>query len=40
VGAVFVAWLWADVDMAGERQSFPLVSTKLEVTRHSYAAAL
>ncbi len=37
---IFVPWLLADVNMAGEWQLFPLGSTELEVKRHSYAVAL
>jgi len=31
VHAIFVPWLWADVNMAGERQLSPLGSAKPEV---------
>jgi hypothetical protein len=29
VDAIFVPWLWADVNMAGERQLFPLKNALL-----------
>jgi len=35
--AIFVPWLWADVNMAGERQLLPLGSANLEVEAVSKA---
>jgi hypothetical protein len=32
VDVIFVPWLWADVNMAGERQLFPHRSADLDVS--------
>jgi hypothetical protein len=40
VDAIIVPWLWADVNMAVERQLFPLGSAKSEVRLTLKQAAL
>jgi len=40
VDVIFVPWLWDDVNIAGERQLFPLWSAVPEVNRHTYPGTL